>query len=194
MSVTKRYVISDLHLGHANILKHSGALRGGTTAAEHEEWIIHQWNSVVTKHDLTYVLGDAAFNRQALHLFKKLKGTKHLCKGNHDIESLKAYQEYFGQIYGIHNYRRVFWMTHAPIHPGSLRGMYNLHGHTHQNKVLLDKEPDLRYINVCVESSFGVPQNLDDLFDKYAPLVAANRKGRANEESEDKPGGPPRGS
>lgn len=174
----KKYVISDLHLGHANILKYSNGLRGGTTGEEHDKWIIDQWNSVVTKHDLVYVLGDVAMNRQALLLVKKLKGSKHMCKGNHDIESLKAYQECFAQIYGIHNYRRVFWMTHAPVHPGSLRGMFNLHGHTHQNKVMLGHEPDLRYINVCVESTYGIPQDLDVLFEQYKDEVWANRKGR----------------
>lgn len=183
MSVHKKFVISDLHLGHAKILKYSSGLRGGTTSEEHDEWIIDQWNSVVTKHDLVYVLGDVAMNREALKKVKRLKGTKHLCKGNHDIESLKAYQEYFGAIYGIHNYRRVFWMTHAPVHPDSLRGMFNLHGHTHQNKVMLDGAPDPRYINVCIESSFGVPQNLDQLFEKYKDEAWANRERRRNEKS-----------
>lgn len=183
MPITRRFVISDLHLGHANILKHSGALRGGTTGEEHDQWIIDQWNSVVTKQDLVFVLGDVAMNRDALKLVKKLKGTKHLAKGNHDIESLNHYQEYFGQIYGIHNYRRVFWMTHAPVHPGSLRGLFNLHGHTHQNKVMLDDKPDPRYINVCVESSYGVPQDLDELFEKHKYLVWNDRKGRGYDKS-----------
>lgn len=32
----KKWVISDLHFGHENILKYSSGLRGGTTSAEHE--------------------------------------------------------------------------------------------------------------------------------------------------------------
>ncbi len=175
--MNKKYIISDLHFGHTNIVEYSKGLRGGTNSAEHDSWLIDQWNSVVTKQDLVYVLGDVAMSRPALYLVKKLKGTKHLVKGNHDIESIQAYQEYFGAIYGLHNYRRCFWFSHAPIHPGSLRGMYNAHGHTHQNKVLgLDSKPDPRYINCCVESTFGIPQNLDDLFQIYWPLVQENRK------------------
>ncbi len=175
--MNKKFVISDLHLGHKNILTYSGSLRGGSTIEEHDKWLIDQWNSVVTKHDLVYVLGDVAMNRKSLSLVKKLRGTKHLVKGNHDIESFDAYKEYFGAIYGIHNYRRIFWMTHAPIHPDSLRGLYNLHGHTHQNIVKLpDGTPDLRYINCCVESSFGIPQDLDVLFDKYIQLLKENKK------------------
>ena len=177
MSANKKFVISDLHLGHTNILKYSNGLRGGTTPEEHDEWIIHQWNSVVSKHDLVFVLGDVAMNREALKLVKKLKGTKHLCKGNHDIESLNKYLEYFGQIYGIHNYRRVFWMTHAPVHPGSLRGLFNLAGHTHQNNVKLpDGTDDIRYINCCVESTYGIPRDLDKLFEQYEPIVRRNKE------------------
>lgn len=175
--ITKRYVISDLHLGHKNIVEYSKGLRGGTNSEEHDKWLIDQWNSVVTKHDLIYVLGDVALNREALHLMKKFKGTKHLVKGNHDIESIKSYMEYFGTIYGLHNYRRVFWMSHAPIHPGSLRGMFNLAGHTHQNSVKLENgEIDSRYINCCVESTFGLPQNLDELYEKYWPIVQRNQE------------------
>lgn len=174
--MSKKFVISDLHLGHPNICDYSNGLRGGMNSNEHDKWLIDQWNSVVTKQDLVFILGDVALNRKALHLVKKLKGTKHLAKGNHDIESLQAYMEYFGAIYGIHNYRRTFWMSHAPVHPGSLRGMYNLHGHTHQNSVKLpDGSLDPRYINCCVEMNYGVPQNLDSLFQKYWPLVQANR-------------------
>jgi calcineurin-like phosphoesterase family protein len=177
MSGPRKFVISDLHLGHTNILKYSNGLRGGTTPEEHDQWIIDQWNSVVTKHDLVYVLGDVAMNRQALALVKKLKGSKHLCKGNHDIESLQAYQEYFATIYGIHNYKRTFWMTHAPVHPGSLRGLFNLAGHTHQNSVTLsDGSIDHRYINCCVESTYGIPQSLDVLFEKCWPIVQRNKE------------------
>lgn len=173
----RKFVISDLHLGHEKILKYSNGLRGGTNSSEHDEWIIEQWNSVVTKHDLVYVLGDVAMNRNALHLVKRLKGNKHLCRGNHDVESVKAYMEYFDVIYGLHNYKRVFWMSHAPVHPGSLRGLFNLHGHVHQNSVVdSDGNPDPRYINCCVEMSYGVPQSLDYFFDKYWPIVKANKE------------------
>lgn len=162
----KKYVISDLHLGHENIIKYSGGLRGGSNSVEHDQWIIEQWNSVVTKHDLVYVLGDVAMNNDALKLVKKLKGNKMLIRGNHDIADSRMYIEYFQQIFGLLSYRGVFWMTHAPLHPDSLRGRYNLHGHVHKNSL-----PDSRYINCCVEMSYGVPQSLDDLFEKYKSLI-----------------------
>lgn len=180
--MNRKFVISDLHLGHKNILSYANGLRGGTTAKEHDEWIIHQWNSVVTKHDLVYVLGDVAMDKESLGLVKKLQGTKHLVKGNHDTESIQRYNQYFGAIYGAYNYKGTFWMTHVPIHPSSLRGMINLHGHTHQNCVkLMDGSIDLNYINCSVEVSYGVPQNLDDLLKKYWPIVVENKKRRRGE-------------
>lgn len=157
----KKYVISDLHFGHENIIKYSNGLRGGTNMKEHDEWLIHQWNSVVTKHDLVYVLGDVAIDQEGLKYVKKLKGNKMLVRGNHDVWGTKRYLEYFQEVHGLLNYRRVFWMTHAPIHPESLRSLVNLHGHVHQNSL-----QDSRYINCCVEMSYGVPQSLDELYEK----------------------------
>lgn len=165
-----RWVISDLHFGHKNILKYSGDLRGGTCSEEHDEWLVEQWNSVVKKSDLVYVLGDAAMSLNAYKNFKRMKGQKLLVRGNHDINNVRHLTDYFTDITGLVRYRGAFWMSHAPIHPDSLRGLYNLHGHVHQNSL-----PDDRYINCCVEMSYGVPQNLDELHAKYLPLVEAKK-------------------
>jgi len=167
-----KWVISDLHLGHANILKYSGALRGGTTSEEHDQWIVDQWNSVVKKCDVVYVLGDAAMNLKAYRHFKKMKGQKILVRGNHDINNVRHLIDYFSEIAGLISYRRVFWLSHAPIHPMSLRGRLNIHGHLHQHLVPLpDGTPDTRYINACVEQSYGVPQSLDELYEKHKDTV-----------------------
>jgi len=164
--MSKKYVISDLHFHHKNILEYAKGLRSGTTMEEHDEWLIDQINSVVTKHDLLYILGDIAMNNKGLHLVKKIRGNKMLVRGNHDLCATKQYLEYFQEVHGLLSYRGVFWMSHSPIHPGSLRGRFNLHGHVHQNSVA-----DERYINCCVEMTFGVPQSLDELFEKYKDKI-----------------------
>jgi calcineurin-like phosphoesterase family protein len=176
--LSKKYVISDLHLGHKNILKFSGPLRGGTTPEEHDEWIHHQWNSVVQKCDLVYVLGDVAMNSTALQSVRKLKGQKVLVRGNHDVESAQKYLEYFSTIQGIISFRGVFWLTHAPIHPQELRGRLNIHGHVHQNCIIdpWSDQLDERYINACVEMSYGIPQSLDELYEKHATDVQKARQ------------------
>ena len=170
MGVSKKYIISDLHFHHKNILEYSKGLRGGSTMEEHDQWLIDQINSKVTKHDLLYILGDICMDRKGLDLVKKIRGNKILVRGNHDIYSTKHYLEYFQEIHGLLSYRGVFWMTHAPIHPESLRGRFNLHGHVHQNSL-----DDGRYINCCVEMTYGVPQSLDDLFEKYKDKIEPKR-------------------
>lgn len=182
-----KWVISDLHLGHKNILKYSGALRSGTTSEEHDEWIINQWNSVVKKCDLVYVLGDVAFNLEHLKKLKRMKGQKVLARGNHDINNVRHLVNYYADIVGILSYRGTFWLSHAPVHPAELRGRYNIHGHVHQKSILApDGTLDRRYINACVEMSYGVPQSLDALFEKYKDEVQANRATirAANEETD----------
>jgi calcineurin-like phosphoesterase family protein len=172
-----KYVISDLHLGHKNILTFAGALRGGTTSEEHDAWIIDQINSVVTKHDLLYILGDVAFNLEHLKKLKRLRCKQLiLAKGNHDANNYRNYMDYFQEMVGICSLRGTFWLTHAPIHPQELRGRMNIHGHVHQNSILgTDGLPDPRYINACVEMTYGVPQNLDKLLERHFDEVVANK-------------------
>lgn len=151
------YVISDLHFGHKRILEFSPGLRGGTNSEEHDEWLISQINSRVTKQDRLYILGDIAMGKIHLPKVKRLNGFKYLVRGNHDTLSTHTYLEYFNQVYGILKLEG-FWLTHAPIHPLELRGKKNIHGHVHQNSI-----PDDRYINACVEACNGIPLAIKDL-------------------------------
>jgi calcineurin-like phosphoesterase family protein len=170
--MSKKWIISDLHLGHKNILGFSGDLRGGKTSEEHDEWIVDQINSVVGKGDLLYICGDVAMTEESLKELKRVKGQKILVRGNHDIYSTQSYLEYFQQVHGMISYKGTFWLTHSPIHPQELRDRYNIHGHVHQNSILgTDGKPDPRYINACVEMTYGVPQSLDRLLEKHKDEV-----------------------
>lgn len=170
--MSKVRFISDLHLGHENragtgIVTQSGDLRGGVkTIEEHDQWIVDQWNSVVSKHDVVILLGDICFDKKKLPLFKKMKGSKHLLLGNHDKFSSNQYLQYFDKIIGFQKYKGMAWLSHAPIHVQSLRGKFNIHGHVHQNIV-----KDHRYVSVCVEAVSGKPISWDDLL-----LVMEERK------------------
>ena len=150
--------ISDLHLGHRSIVKFSGPERGGvTTVDEHDAWIVSQWNSVVAKNDLVWVLGDVCFDKAKLPLLKRMKGNKHLILGNHDEFGIDDYLEYFNKIHGFMKYKG-FWISHSPIHPIELRGKKNIHGHVHKNSI-----PDSNYINVSVEAIQGKPISIEEI-------------------------------
>ncbi len=154
------FFISDLHLGHKSILKFCPA-RGGEDVDGHSKWIVNQWNSVVSKGDVTYVLGDLCFDGSHLKYVRELRGQKILLLGNHDKFSNSKYAQYCNNIRGFQK-KYGFWLSHPPIHPAELRGRRNIHGHVHQHSI-----PDERYINVCVDALDGVPVSLDELKAKY---------------------------
>ncbi len=168
MSNTVRF-ISDLHFGHKNIMRilheqNQGHLRGNATnMEEHNEWLLTQINSVVTKRDVTYILGDACFNNHAVDLVKKINGSKILLRGNHDKVSHNHLMRAFNSVIGFQK-KFGFWLSHCPIHPGSLRDRKNIHGHLHAGVVRLeDGTPDERYINVSVEQLNGIPITIEEL-------------------------------
>ena len=161
------YFISDIHLGHKKILDFSPS-RGGSCVDEHDEWIVDSWNSVVTKRDVVYLLGDIAFSREGLSKCADLNGVKKLILGNHDLFAIDEYTKYFKILPSLYKYKE-FWLSHAPIHPHELRGKKNIHGHVHSSSItkpaIRPFEPSLnpRYINVCVEPLNGKPISIDKI-------------------------------
>ena len=150
--------IADLHLGHNTIHEKAGMWRNNCKDSdEHDEWIINQWNSVVKKQDLTWVLGDVAFKKSHLEKLKKMNGVKHLILGNHDEYSLDLYSKYFNKIHGFMKYKG-FWLSHAPIL--YTRKIWNIHGHTH-GAACIDGCSSTKHFCVSIEALNGVPITLD---------------------------------
>lgn len=157
------FLISDTHFTHDNMynfLDEDGSkVRPMVNSYEGDAIMIENWNKIVSPNDKVYHLGDLGFNRNRLDvIMPMLNGTKILIKGNHDIFKPNWYLRWFKDIRGCHNLDN-YLLTHVPVHPGSkARFKRNLHGHTHQNKVmlinkdnLLTKVPDDWYYNCCVE-------------------------------------------
>lgn len=171
--MSKVYLISDLHFAHKKILDFAGDYRVGDTVDQHNEILIHKWNSVVTKRDKVFVLGDVCMggtdNKKLLH---QLLGHKVLIKGNHDRWPIKSYLDVFENVWGIVKYKG-FWLSHCPIHPAELRGCRNIHGHVHSSTIMDHyHQPDPRYINVCVEACYGFPVPFTDIVEGlYEPRV-----------------------
>lgn len=169
--MSQTYIIGDLHFGHANITEKFRTQF--TSMEEHENYIIQQWNSVIKKGgDRVFVLGDAAFSWPGLHKFKLLQGKKFLVRGNHDELPTQAYLCYFEEVYGLVKYKNA-WLSHAPMHPDELRGLYNVHGHVHDATIFghfpcgdfpfSKHAPDRRYINTCPEIIGYAPRLFRDL-------------------------------
>lgn len=166
----ERWVISDTHFGHQNILKFTradgSALRPFASIEEHDETLIANWNAVVKPHHVVYHLGDVVINRKALdRCMSRLNGKKRLIRGNHDIFKTKEYMVHFDEIYGCRVFDK-FIMTHIPLHTESLgRFKMNVHGHLHSHRVMdhTGLKPDNRYYSVCVEHTNYSPVNIDTL-------------------------------
>lgn len=148
---------SDLHGGHKNIAK----FRKEVSSEEHNREVITQaWNKLVTKRDLVWVLGDAAFTEDAIGWIGTLSGTKRLVRGNHDDLPIQSYLKVFSEVYGLIKYKGI-WLSHPPIHSDELRGKPNCHGHTHYFNMkreeigdfgLMYSVDDTRYLNCSVEN------------------------------------------
>lgn len=150
------YFTSDLHFGHVNIHKFRPEF---LSEQQHQEAVVKEWQSKITKRDVVYVLGDAAFTMAGIDAFAPLPGIKYLIRGNHDLCNTWAYLKVFKEVYGIVKYKE-FWLSHAPIHPDELRGKVNLHGHVHKETIRapfhpalhVKQELDKRYFNCCLEN------------------------------------------
>jgi calcineurin-like phosphoesterase family protein len=163
--------ISDFHFSHTNM----AISRGFLTIEEHDEFIIEKFNSVVTKRDTTYILGDITMETsKPYHLLSRLNGTKHVILGNHDKrQHIKELLKYVDSVSGVVKYKDIF-LSHIPVHPMELeyRISKNIHGHLHEKVItqpvyeygnMIGFIPDERYICVSCEQVNYIPKTLEEL-------------------------------
>ncbi len=141
------FFVSDLHLGHENILKERPMFH---TVEEMDEALIANWNKKVHKNDAVYILGDFSYRSKmpVREYLERLKGKKHLILGNHDSDWLKQaqYEElsaHFVSIDSLITFKRNklrITLCHYPMlewsgsRYASAGGSYLIHGHIHNSK------------------------------------------------------------
>jgi calcineurin-like phosphoesterase family protein len=166
------FYTSDLHLGHANIIKICN--RPFTDANEMNETLIKYWNARVRPCDHVYVVGDLAFRspQSVKEYIERLQGIKHLILGNHDRSWVKQVRltDYFESIEQLQlikdgNCRVV--LCHYPMMSwGGGKNSYLVYGHIHNNKNSsywpLLRTYD-RALNASVEVNDYQPVILDEL-------------------------------
>jgi calcineurin-like phosphoesterase family protein len=141
----KIFIISDLHFSHKNM----ALKRGFKDEIEHDNFIIEQWNKVVSKKDTVWILGDITMEKSTPYtLLDKLNGYKKVVLGNHDQpQHVPELLKYVNSVCGMIKYKG-FIFTHCPIHESEIcRFSKNIHGHVHENSLADD-----RYINVSCEA------------------------------------------
>lgn len=120
-------------------------------------------NERVKTGDIWYNLGDVTFyyGDEFASLFAKFNGRKRLIPGNHDM--IKKLVPYFQKVQMWRVFKEEgmipFTATHVPIDEESIKGEFNVHGHTHWN---LHRNPR-NYLNVCVERTDYAPRSFEDI-------------------------------
>jgi calcineurin-like phosphoesterase family protein len=141
--MSQTFFTSDLHFGHANIIKFCDRPFGN--AEEMNRMIIQNWNSVVQPEDTVYVLGDVSFATPAetSKLLSELNGTLHLIRGNHDKDKyITCYINAFETIDDLKEIKIIepqsgeklrFTLCHYPMTAWnrSHHGTFHLYGHVH---------------------------------------------------------------
>lgn len=165
------WFVSDLHLGHSNILTFEQP-RPFKTIDEHDETIIKNWNSVVKEKDIVFILGDIFWKYskdKIIYILFRLNGIKYFTRGNHDRnKTVTIYEQYMTHIENtemIQLLGKYIVLSHYPIESwqGMHRNTIHIHGHTHH---LLNKDNIKNRFNVALEQINYTPININDIL-KY---------------------------
>jgi calcineurin-like phosphoesterase family protein len=165
--MTTTFFIGDTHFGHKNIIKFDStrAFRQFATIEEHDEELVRRWNSVVSKNDTVWHLGDFAFGSTNVEIAGRLNGHKKLVLGNHDHYPSEVYLKHFHKLYGTVAIEGAL-LSHIPVHPGSIeRFGVNIHGHLHSETI-----GDVRYVCVSCEQINLTPVVWEEISGKIKAL------------------------
>lgn len=151
------YWTSDLHFGHANIIKYCN--RPFANVKEMDQALVDNWNAVVRPEDTVYLLGDVSFHPAETtdRILSALKGKIHLVKGNHDKKQ-KLNFERFASVSDLLGVKvseggakgKYIVMCHYALKVWEHRhhGSWNLHGHSHGS---MPDDPNSLQIDVGVD-------------------------------------------
>ncbi len=157
----ERFVISDLHLGHSNIIRY--CRRPFSSVIEMDSVLLDNWNFTVQPGDEVIYLGDLRYGRNsppAPHFLEQIHGKITFIIGNHDdplpgaLSSLEITHQDL-RFLCIHDPGTV-----PPDYPG-----WVIHGHIHNNDP--DRYPFInsaeRTINVSAELVEYTPVSIDEI-------------------------------
>lgn len=180
------YFTSDNHYGHHNIIRYSN--RPFSSIDEMNETMINNHNSVISKDDLVYHLGDFALDeaRYTKPIISRLNGINILIPGNHDAcHPRKKKCKKMAQVYKSWGFADVLLGPFVEFEPGILLShcpsadyadarypeyrptidSYKvlLHGHIHQRWQTKINTNGSLMINVGVDVWNYTPVRLDTL-------------------------------
>lgn len=169
----KQFITSDLHLGHANIIKYCN--RPFSNLEQMNETLIRNWNTRVKPEDFIYIVGDFCFKNtsnkgegikiKAQEWIEKLNGNKIFLQGNHD-KGNSLHTVCIGLLLEYMNHK--IWCVHKPEH-ANLNYYINFVGHVHQNWVI-KKYKNTILFNVGVDVHRFMPITIEEALKKISFL------------------------
>ncbi|WP_254807897.1 hypothetical protein [Natronosalvus amylolyticus] len=149
-----RYLVSDLHLDHANIIEHCD--RPFDSVTEMNRALIDNWNTTVSADDIVFFLGDLGHfaDEAALRAwFDELNGRIVFIEGNHDSPSRYVDGVHTHQYYFLTQGDREFCCTHRPENAPRFWDGWVIHGHHHNThpEAYPLVNPATNCVNVSVE-------------------------------------------
>ncbi len=154
------FLISDLHLGHANIIRYCSRPFLVSDVGEMDHVLIKNWNYTISPANSVYYLGDLRYGKDALpssQYRKKLKGHITFIGGNHDDAELVPVPSVTLEYGGFR-----FLLVHDPAGAKPEFDGWVIHGHHHNND--LRQYPFINFehrrINVSAEVVGYIPVSL----------------------------------
>jgi len=133
------YFISDCHFGHKNIIKYMN--RPFDSVADMNKGMIESWNSVVTRSDRVFLVGDAFLcdEKSSAEILEQLNGYKILIAGNHDRSEQSmlgiGFDEYHRELSYSFGDIGTALLKHYPLPDLVTKRMgfdFLMHGHLHR--------------------------------------------------------------
>ncbi len=163
---------SDLHFGHANVIKYSR--RPFANVDEMDEGLIAAWNERVAPTDSVHVIGDLSFHKpgRTAAIVSRLQGSIGLVLGNHDKKLPPEVLSRFAYVKDLHTVKvedadapggiqRIVLCHYAMrVWDQSHRGAWQLYGHSHGS---LPDDPRSRSIDVGVDCHGWHPISYDEV-------------------------------
>jgi calcineurin-like phosphoesterase family protein len=158
---------ADHHFGHAGVIRMCG--RPFADVAEMNGCLVDAWNSRVRGNDTVWFLGDFAMGaspEECQALFSRLRGRKHLVRGNHDrkrtLDLGWESQHDLAQI-TVEGQRLVLCHYAMRSWAQVWRGSLHLYGHTHGTL-----PPTRQSCDVGVDAWGYRPVTLDEIRERLA--------------------------
>lgn len=174
------YFIGDTHFFHKNIINY--CQRPFKTVEQMNDFIVNRWNSVVSKHDIVYVVGDFALcgKDRIIEITKRLNGRKRLVLGNHDGASVSTYFEAgFERVYDhpiiIDDF---FIVSHEPCTLITEKSLYaNIYAHVHNSSAYKDASPRTFCVSAERKTMQYTPISFDEIKNTMLELEQETENG-----------------